>query len=150
MLTSTKISFQASRGFRTLSSKIFSRKRDATALASRPQSVNLPLSNTSLSSIEHTSTDGRPAVSVISNANADVPTLVLPSAPIGPAAATLFERDLSQISYVKKETRFDIGIIDTDGLLIAFSDGSSVRLATVHRRDKAFAHLVTHSGQRIS
>lgn len=59
-----------------------------------------------------------------------------------------FQYSLDMITAVKKESRFDIGVFDTDGLQITFSDGKVVRLSSVHKRDEVFAYILAHSTNR--
>lgn len=56
-----------------------------------------------------------------------------------------FRYSLDQIVSVKKESRLDIGVFDTDGLRMTFSDGSIFRLASVSKRDEAFSFILAHS-----
>lgn len=89
-------------------------------------------------------------------------------------ATTLFRYQLSTITLVKKESRFEVGFFDTDGLHIAFNNGKvrsrrflccgpvidihgglselqAVRLASVSKRDEAFAFILAHStSQRLA
>lgn len=66
-------------------------------------------------------------------------------------ATTLFRHQLSTVTLVKKESRFEVGFFDTDGLHIAFNNGKSVRLASVSKRDEAFAFILAHStNQRLA
>jgi hypothetical protein len=59
-----------------------------------------------------------------------------------------FRYSLDQVVGVKKESRFDIGVFDTDGLQMTFSDQKVVRLASVHKRDDVFAYILAHSTDR--
>lgn len=61
---------------------------------------------------------------------------------------TAFRYPLEQVVAVKKENRFDIGVFDTDGLQITFSDQKVVRLASVNNRDDVFAYILAHSTNR--
>lgn len=63
-------------------------------------------------------------------------------------ATTVFRYSLDEVVSVKKESRFDIGFLDTEGLHIAFSDGKNVRLASVQKRDEVFAYILAHSANR--
>lgn len=56
-----------------------------------------------------------------------------------------FRYSLDQIVSVKKESRLDIGVFDTEGLRMTFSDGSIFRLASVSKRDEAFSFILAHS-----
>lgn len=63
---------------------------------------------------------------------------------------TAFRYPLDQVISVKKESRFDIGVFDTDGIQVTFADGTVVRLASVNKRDEAFAYILAHSPSRGS
>lgn len=71
-----------------------------------------------------------------------------PALPQGPNSAILLRLNLADIALVRKESRFDVGIFDTDGLLIKLDKGTIVRFASVNRRNEAFAFLLAHSGHK--
>jgi hypothetical protein len=56
--------------------------------------------------------------------------------------STVFRYPLHEVISVKKESRLDIGVFDTDGLQITFADEKVIRLASVARRDDAFAYIL--------